>query len=76
MKDCDVYQFTVYFFYLRKLSQLRFRFCSTALVIDTFYVKCCYVLMQYYNIDLLIGITIKKYIFLDPILCNFMRPYL
>ena len=31
----------IYFFYLRKLSLLRGLFCSTALVIDTFYAKYC-----------------------------------
>ena len=46
--------FTVY---LRKLSQLRGQFCSTALVIDTFYFKYCSVLTLYYKIDLLIEIT-------------------
>ena len=50
---------------------------STASVIDTFYVKYCSVLTQYYKINLLIEITflVKKYnIFLDPFLCYFMLP--
>ena len=36
----------IYFFYLRKLSRLRGKLCSTALVIDNFYVKYCSVLVQ------------------------------
>ena len=44
----------MYFFYLRKLSRLRGKFCSTALVKDIFYSKYCSVLTQYYKIDLLI----------------------
>ena len=66
--------------YLRKLSRLRGKFCrTTALVIDTFYVKYCSVLMQYHKIDLLIDkskdkVKVKEKIFLDPFLSNFMRP--
>ena len=52
-KNLEIY----IFFCLRKLSRLRGQFCSTALVIDTFYVKLCSVLTQNYNIDFLIGIT-------------------
>ena len=39
----------IYIFYLRKLSQLGGQFCSTALVIDTFYVKYCSVLTRCTN---------------------------
>ena len=55
----------IFFFYLRKLSQLRGQFCSTALVKYTFYVKYSSVLMQCYKIDLFFEITSevkKKYI--------------
>ena len=56
----------IIFFYLRKLSRLRGQFCSTALVIDTLYVKYCSVLTQYYKIDHLIEITFfsKKEIYM------------
>ena len=65
-----------FFFYLKKLFQLRDQFCSSALVIDTFYVKYCSILTHYYKIDLLIKITFlsKRNIFLDSffyaILCD------
>ena len=68
----------IYLFYLRKLSRLRGQFCSTALVIDTFYIKYCSVLLltHYYKINLLIEITFfrKKNIYLQIFVCNFMRP--
>ena len=37
---------------LKKLSRLRRKFYSTALVLDTFYVKYCSVLTQYYKIEI------------------------
>ena len=44
------------------------QFSSTALVIDTFYVKYCSLLTQYYKIDPLIETFLcKKKIFLDPL---------
>ena len=64
-KDLEIYIYI--FFYWRKLSRLRGKFCSTALVIDTFYVKYCSVLMQYDKFDLLIEITFlnKKNIYIS-----------
>ena len=40
------------FFYPRTLSQNWGKFSSTALVIDTFYVKYCFLLKQYLKMDL------------------------
>ena len=43
----------------------------------TFYVKYCSLLTQYFKIDLFKKIFFSKkyiYVFLDPILCNLMRP--
>ena len=58
--------------YFRKsLSQ----FSSTALVLSNIWHKKVLLLTQYYKIDILIGITFL-YIFLDPLLYNFMRPKL
>ena len=53
------------FFLLKKVIRLRGQFCSTELVIDTFYVKYYSVLTQYYKIDLLIEKTLlsKKNIY-------------
>ena len=57
-----------------KLSRLRGKFCSTALVIDTFYVKHCSVQLQDYKIDLFFEITFlskKIYIYIS----SFMQFY-
>ena len=59
------------------LSRFRGQLSSTALVINTIYVKYCSVLTQYYTIDPNIAITFsskkKNYIFV-LFLCNLMRP--
>ena len=55
----------MFVFYLKNLCRLRGQFCSTELVIDTFYRKYCSALTQYYKIDLLIEITFlsnKRYL--------------